>query len=130
MTPINSGPQAVVLSGGGAYAAYEVGVLKALFAGHSPATGFIPVVPDIYTGTSAGAVNAAFLVSQARLDAAQSVQALEQVWLTRLAGGADGCSNGVARYRLDPFTVLDPKCFLSAPNLVLSQIGDDLAFLA
>jgi NTE family protein len=130
MTAFNSGPHAVVLSGGGAYAAYEVGVLKALFAGQSPATASTPVIPEIYTGTSAGAFNAAFLVSQTQLDAIQSVQALEQVWLHRLAGDPDGCSNGVARYRLDPFTIFDPNCFFRAPTRTVSQIADDVAFFA
>ena len=130
MTVFNSGPQAVVLAGGGAYAAYEVGVMKALFAGQSPATAFTPVTPEIYTGTSAGAFNASYLASQVRLDALQSLQALEQVWLTRLAGDPDGCSNGVARIRLDPFTIFDPTCFLKNPGRTLSDIGDDLTFFA
>lgn len=130
MTAFNSGPHAVVLAGGGAYAAYEAGVMKALFAGQSPATELTPLVPEIYTGTSAGAFNASYLASQIGLDTFQSVQALEQVWLTRLAGDPDGCSNGVARIRLDPFTIFDPACFMSNPGRTLSNIGDDLAFFA
>ena len=55
---------AMVLSGGGAYAAYGVGVMRALFAGESPATGHTPLDPGIYAGASAGAFNAAYMVSQ------------------------------------------------------------------
>lgn len=48
---------AIVLSGGGARAAYQVGVLRAL------AAEFPHLRPDILTGVSAGAVNAAFLAA-------------------------------------------------------------------
>jgi len=41
---------AVILSGGGASGAYEVGVLKGLFAGDSPATNYTPLMPDIFYG--------------------------------------------------------------------------------
>src|SRR5262249_24019077 len=40
---MNTHRSAVVLSGGGAYAAYEVGVLKALAEGNCPATEGIPI---------------------------------------------------------------------------------------
>ena len=49
---------ALVLTGGGARAAYQVGVLRAI-ARRLPATRF-----DIITGVSAGAINAAFLASR------------------------------------------------------------------
>jgi NTE family protein len=49
---------AVVLTGGGARAAYQVGVLRAV-ARHFPDTRF-----DIITGVSAGAINALFLASR------------------------------------------------------------------
>lgn len=48
---------AIVLSGGGARAAYQVGFLRFL------ATEFPHLQPDILTGVSAGAVNAAFLAA-------------------------------------------------------------------
>ena len=53
--------QAVVLSGGGANGAYEVGVLLALCEGASPATDYVPLSAEIYTGTSVGAYNVAFM---------------------------------------------------------------------
>ena len=49
---------ALVLSGGGARAAYQVGVLRLL------ARAFPAVVPDIITGVSAGGINAAFLAAR------------------------------------------------------------------
>ena len=51
----NQGRTAVVLSGGGAFGAYEVGVMKALIDGKSPSTGYAPLTPDIFAGTSIGA---------------------------------------------------------------------------
>ena len=48
----------LVLSGGGARGAYQVGVLRIL------AREFPEVVPDILTGVSAGGINAAFLAAR------------------------------------------------------------------
>ena len=64
MTDTKELKHAVVLSGGGADGAYEVGVMKALFNGKAPRLPGGPVEPDIFTGTSIGAFNAALLVSQ------------------------------------------------------------------
>jgi len=64
---------AIVLTGGGARAAYQVGVLRGL-THRLPQTKF-----DIITGVSAGAINAAFLASrQAPLSAV--VEELATVW--------------------------------------------------
>ena len=49
---------ALVLSGGGARAAYQVGVLQYL------AGAFPSAIPDILTGVSAGGINAAFLAAR------------------------------------------------------------------
>lgn len=54
----SSGDLAIVLTGGGARAAYQVGVLRGI-ARHLPQTRF-----DIITGVSAGAINAVFLASR------------------------------------------------------------------
>ena len=75
---------AVILSGGGADGAYEVGVMKALFSGQSPATAFRPLVPDILTGTSIGSYNAAFLVSQWQTYGSAAIANLEQILAQRL----------------------------------------------
>ena len=64
---------ALVLSGGGARAAYQVGVLRLL------ARAFPGVVPDIITGVSAGGINAAFLA--ARQEPFQDkVERLAEMW--------------------------------------------------
>ncbi len=67
---------ALVLQGGGARAAYQVGVLKAVseILGRPEQNPF-PVI----TGTSAGAINAAFLAVHAD-DFARGVDALVKVW--------------------------------------------------
>jgi NTE family protein len=66
---------ALVLTGGGARAAYQVGVLRCL-ARHLPANAF-----DVITGVSAGAINAAFVASRnAPLPAV--IDELSEVWRT------------------------------------------------
>ena len=67
---------ALVLQGGGARAAYQVGVLKALseILGH-PVESPFPII----TGTSAGAINAAVLASHAD-NFARGVDTLVNVW--------------------------------------------------
>jgi NTE family protein len=64
---------ALVLSGGGARAAYQVGVLRLL------AREFPSVVPDILTGVSAGGINAAFLAAR-QAPFAVKVEQLAEMW--------------------------------------------------
>lgn len=66
----------LILSGGGARAAYQVGVLKA-FSEHLPKTVGNPF--PIICGTSAGAINAAVLASRAQ-SFRLAVRGLERVW--------------------------------------------------
>lgn len=101
---------AIVLSGGAAYGAYEVGVLKALHEKQ----GFDP---EIITGTSVGAYNAAIL-------AGDSIGRLEEVWRTEIPEqGLRG--NGVFRIRGNPMSYLGPK-----PPSVWSRMFGDTASLA
>jgi NTE family protein len=67
---------ALVLSGGGARAAYQVGVLKAMAEWLPDDT---PCPFPVLVGTSAGAVNAAALAARAE-SFRQGVTALEEVW--------------------------------------------------
>ena len=67
---------ALVLSGGGARGAYQVGVLKAI-AEWLPADAPCPF--EVLVGTSAGAVNAAALAARAT-SLREGVAALEEVW--------------------------------------------------
>src|SRR4249919_1282958 len=74
---------ALVLTGGGARAAYQVGVLQALAKLRHNAGAFAQANPfPIITGTSAGAINAAALASGAD-DFDATVRKIAHVW-TRL----------------------------------------------
>ncbi len=63
----------LVLSGGGARGAYQVGVLRIL------AREFPEIVPDILTGVSAGAINAAFLAARQETYQ-QKLDELAEMW--------------------------------------------------
>lgn len=64
---------ALVLTGGGARAAYQVGILRYL------AREFPAAVPDILTGVSAGGINAAFLAARQE-SYADKVEHLANMW--------------------------------------------------
>lgn len=68
---------ALVLSGGAARGAYEVGVLKALLPEIQKLGGF-----KIVCGTSVGSVNACFLTSLLHLPMEKMIEGLEHYWLT------------------------------------------------
>ncbi len=65
---------ALALTGGGARAAYQAGVLRGI-AQHVP-----NFRPDVLTGVSAGALNGAFLAASAHLPFADAVGQLVDVW--------------------------------------------------
>ncbi|MGH9373878.1 MAG: patatin-like phospholipase family protein, partial [Vicinamibacterales bacterium] len=73
MTPAHQSDLALMLSGGGARAAYQVGVLRLL------AREFPRVVPGILTGVSAGGINAAYLAARQE-SFAEKVESLAEVW--------------------------------------------------
>ncbi len=126
------GERAVVLSGGGAYGAYEIGCLKAIFAGESPATGKEPFAADILTGTSVGAFNAAFLVSRTAggKSCLRATEELETTWLETIAEQPEGCNNGVFRIRADMLDYLDPRCLAKDPMRPLQEMAEDSVFFA
>ena len=68
---------ALVLSGGSARGAYEIGVLKALLPEINKIGGF-----KIICGTSVGSVNACFLSSLVHLPTDEMIEGLEHYWLT------------------------------------------------
>lgn len=68
---------ALVLSGGSARGAYEIGVLKALLPEINKIGGF-----KIICGTSVGSINACFLSSLIHLPMDKLVEGLEHYWLT------------------------------------------------
>ena len=87
-----SGTAAVVLPGGGARAAYQVGVLKAIAEMTQPGVNPFPIV----CGVSAGAINAAVLASHAH-EFNLGVERLEHFWATMFCARI---------YRTDALSVL------------------------
>src|SRR5579864_389187 len=115
---------AMVLSGGGAYGAFSIGVMKALFAGRSPATAYEPLIADIFTGTSVGAFNAAMMVAQSHTALIDAAGALENVWLQYVADRPGRCGNGIFRLRGNVSEFLDTGC-LARPATMAARIADD-----
>lgn len=121
--------EGLVLSGGGAFAAYEVGVLKALLCGESPATGYRPLDPGVVAGTSSGAFNGAMLVSRWRMEPPAAVAAMERVWCDEVAASAARCgTNGVFRWRVNPLSFFDLGCLLENPLRFVLDRAEDTAF--
>lgn len=81
---------ALILSGGGARAAYQVGVLKAI-AQLLPEGAKNPFT--VICGTSAGAINAVTLAAHEG-SFAEAIESLESVWLTLSPGDVYRCSWG------------------------------------
>jgi NTE family protein len=120
----------IVLSGGGAFAAYEAGVLRAILAGETSATGYQRVDPGIITGTSAGALNAALMISRLDSGVLQALDYLDRVWLEDLASRPPFGDNGVFRFRLDPLRFLNPGALASDPLRPFTDLASDGASLA
>jgi predicted acylesterase/phospholipase RssA len=118
---------AVVLSGGGAYGAFAVGVMKVLFAGRSPATRYEVCNADIYTGTSVGAFNASVMVMKPEESSYETAMRLEDIWLNEVAEHPGRCGNGVFRLRGNPLQYLSVDCLASPLNPVMELGRDTLA---
>lgn len=117
-----------MLSGGGAKGAYEVGVMKALYTGTSPATGFTPLEVEVFAGTSVGAYNATFMASRPR-QGADAIRDLETTWRTDIANTADRCGNGIFRIRGLPLQGFDIGC-LRRPVEEVIELAKDGSFFA
>ena len=120
--------QAVILSGGGGYGAYEVGIMKALLGGEMAGAGYRLIEPGIFTGTSVGSFNAAIMVSQPGIPSGQTAEDLERIWLNEIASTASRCGNGVFRFRGNLLRLVDPSCYLN-PLAPFEQIGADAGFV-
>jgi len=121
----NRPDQAVILSGGGANGAYEIGVLEALFEKDA---GF---APGIYTGTSVGAFNAAFMASPRKSESpAATVARLQKVWTGTIAAHPENGGNGVFRVRADPLPFLSPSYLAKHPTEPFTELVRDGLFLA
>ncbi|HEY8022169.1 MAG TPA: patatin-like phospholipase family protein [Thermoanaerobaculia bacterium] len=131
MTHRGAEVQALVLSGGGAFAAYEVGIAKALLRGESPATGFRPLDPAVLSGTSAGSFNAALLAGCSEIAPEAAAAELERAWLEAIADRPDSCDDGgVFRWRGTPFNLFDVECLASNPVQFATDRLHDAAFFA
>src|SRR5258708_4519168 len=122
--------QGLVLSGGGATAAYEIGVMKALLTGQSPATRFAPLDVHVVSGTSAGSVNASLFASLAEREPAEAASYMEKVWLNEFSDGPGKCNSGAFRIRANPLNFLHPGCYASNPTAPFLQLAQDSSFLA
>jgi predicted acylesterase/phospholipase RssA len=123
---------AMVLSGSGSSStdAYEVGVMKALMEEGRDHLGGVPLDPDVYSGSSFGALNAAIMASQAGGDTASTLRYLERVWLDDISSTPKSCGNGVYRLRGNPFVFLNPQCYMPRPAKPFVEAFDDLVFLS
>ena len=115
---------AVVISGGAAYGAFAIGVMKALFAGRSPATDYCALQANIFTGTSVGAFNVAVMVSFPEESSLQTCLRLEDIWLTQVAEYPGRCGNGIFRLRGDPMEYLDASCLFSPGKIAADALND------
>ena len=80
--------RALVLQGGGALGAYEVGVIKALYENLSKKKDGKPIF-DVIAGSSIGAINGAFLVSHVKNQSwEKAVEELETFWMSTIKKSA------------------------------------------
>lgn len=121
--------QAVILSGGGGYGAYEVGIMKALLGGEMAGAGYRRIEAGIFTGTSVGSFNAAIMVSQPGVASGDTAEELEQIWLNEVAGSDLRCGNGVFRFRGNLLRLINPACYQN-PVGPFEQLGNDASFVA
>jgi len=120
---------AIILSGNGAYAAYEIGIMKALIHGMCASTHHRPIRPEIYTGTSVGALNAAMIVSGADESDVAAIENLERLWFTHVAESMRGV-NGIFRFRTNPFDYFRPAFYLPNPLTPLLDLGRDTIYFS
>ena len=120
---------AVVLSGGGAKGAYEIGVMKALLGGHAQAVNDGAAIhPVVYAGTSVGSYNAAYMVSRPDRSPRVAVEELEALWRDRIASSPTR-PNGVLRFRFNPLDMLDVGRLLADPVAPLRNFVADSVFV-
>ncbi len=130
MNEANGISHAVVMSGGASQGAYHVGVLKALFNGESPATNYQPLRPEVFTGTSAGSINAAALLGEIEAGNPDPTGYLEKLWLDRIARTGTSCGSGVYRVRGNAARFTDFGCLISNPLKPALELLQDLNFFA
>ncbi len=121
--------EAVVLSGGGAHGAYQIGVLKALADGACAHTGFRRIEPRIFAGTSTGAFNAAVLTSHDRRGTKTALRFLEDTWRDKIAHIPGKKANSVFRLRGNPAPYLEEGSLFFNPLRGFRELAEDGAYL-
>ena len=122
--------QHAIVFSGGASAAYEVGVVKALVSERCRHIEDSPIDPEIYSGISLGALNAAVMGSRAGRANDNAVEYLERLWVDRIAGSPMAPGNGLFRYRFLPFHYPSFSFFVARPLKPLLDFGKDCLFVA
>jgi NTE family protein len=125
---------AVILSGGGANGAYEIGVMKALFGGHvklgdDPTEAPTKIEPQVFSGTSVGSFSAAFMVSRPGQDPATTAAELEDLWRNRIAGTKTRW-NSVFRVRGNALDFMNLNRMLVSPFTPPTNLLKDAGFFA
>jgi predicted acylesterase/phospholipase RssA len=116
----------IVLSGGGANGAYEVGVLVALHTGKSPATNYTELHPMVITGTSIGAYNTAVLTAHIGSMGDAALDYLQNVWINLIPRDDHTRHNHVYEIRGDVLELLQPG--LQPVGALLNLAGDAAFF--
>lgn len=114
----------LVMSGGGAWGAYELGVSRALAENRVPFVGNFN--PAVFTGTSIGSFNAAYLVSRWDDIGKRAFYDLERIWFEQLV--QTFCENGAYRIRFNPLSYL-PPCFAADPSGTVRTFLNDSRFV-
>jgi len=130
MTDKSGCAHAMILSGGGANGAYEVGVLRALLCGEAAVTDNVPLDPDIVTGTSIGAYNASLLVAGLGEGPKAALDRLQSIWLDVIPRDDNTGHNRVLRFRANPLDLLSPKYVATHPVEPYGKLAGDLYYLA
>ncbi len=118
----------LVLSGGGARAAYEVGVLKAIYDGRCPVAPR-QTAPEIFCGTGAGAFNAAVIASRLPGQSPSPIVYLESLWADEIPREGMLRNNRVYRKRLDTFQFFDLPFMWRRPLKSWVQYFKDIGFM-
>ncbi len=136
---------AVVLSGGGAHGAYEVGVLEWLlgdrpFLRGEPRHIPRPLPPTVFTGTSVGSYNAAVMTAESASEFADvedgtggcrwAIRRLRKHWLERIAEIPDAKPNGAFRVRLMARSRDDARGAAERFATGMRRVAEDAGFLA
>jgi predicted acylesterase/phospholipase RssA len=116
---------ALILSGGGAYGAYEVGIMLGLFQGAAPVAGNAPLAVDVFSGTSVGAFNAAMMTTAPEVSSQTAIERLRTVWTDQISDQPSRCGNGVYRIRGNPLRFANPSCFTRSPVEPFLTFADD-----